>query len=303
MKPGKLPKIIVVLGPTATGKSDLAVEIAKKYNGEVISADSRQVYRGMDLGTGKITRVEMQGVTHFLLDVVNPKSVFNVEKYQKLADKSVRDILSRGKLPIICGGTGFYIQSIVDNISLPKVEPNPSLRKKLEKKNCGQLLKILAKLDSKTAAKIDQKNSRKIIRAIEIATALGSVPILEKNPKYESLQIGLTIPDKILKDRIYLRLTRRLAAGMLNEGKKLHRDGLSWKRMENLGLEYRYMARHLSGKISYEQMISELDSKIWQYARRQKTWFRRDKRIKWFNPLKKTDIMKVLKEVNKFLFF
>ena len=183
MKPGKLPKIIVVLGPTATGKSDLAVEIAKKYNGEVISADSRQVYRGMDLGTGKITRVEMQGVHHFLLDVVNPKSVFNVEKYQKLADKSVRDISSRGKLPIICGGTGFYIQSIVDNISLPKVEPNPSLRKKLEKKNCGQLLKILAKLDSKTAAKIDQKNSRKIIRAIEIATALGSVPILEKNPK------------------------------------------------------------------------------------------------------------------------
>lgn len=283
------PKILVVLGPTATGKSDLAIKLALKYNGEVISADSRQIYRGMDLGTGKITKEEMSGVPHHMLDIVSPRSVYNVSKYKIKAQKIITDILKRGKLPIICGGTGFYIDAVVNNTTLPGVLPNEKLRKKLEPKTCEQLLKILDKLDKNIAKTIDTKNRRKIIRAIEIANALGTVPAIKSEPLYDAIQIGLITPDKILKDRIFIRLKRRMENGMLNEAKKLHKQSVSWSRMENLGLEYRYMSRHLTGKISKEQMITELNSKIWQYARRQKTWFRRNKNIKWYEIGPKTN--------------
>ena len=282
-------KILVILGPTATGKSDLAVELALKFNGEIISADSRQVYKGMDLGTGKITKKEMRDVPHYMLDIVNPNSVYNVAKYKAKAEKIIADIIKREKLPIICGGTGFYIDSLVKNIFLPDVPPDYKLRKKLEKDNCEKLMKQLKKLDPKIAKTIDSKNKVKIIRAIEIAKKLGKVPEIKFKPIYDAIQIGLIAPDKILKERIKTRLLKRIKLGMLREGKKLHKQGLSWKRMEALGLEYRYMARHLSGKISLEQMINELNSKIWQFARRQKTWFRRDKEIKWYMVGSKSD--------------
>ena len=192
-------------------------------------------------------------------------------------------------MPIICGGTGFYIDSLVKNIFLPDVPPDYKLRKKLEKDNCEKLMKQLKKLDPKIAKTIDSKNKVKIIRAIEIAKKLGKVPEIKFKPIYDAIQIGLIAPDKILKERIKTRLLKRIKLGMLREGKKLHKQGLSWKRMEALGLEYRYMARHLSGKISLEQMINELNSKIWQFARRQKTWFRRDKEIKWYMVGSKSD--------------
>jgi len=276
------PKILVVLGSTATGKSDLAVRLALKYNGEVISADSRQVYKGMDLGTGKITREEMRGVPHHMLDIVSPKLVYNVSKYKIQAQKIITDILKQGKLPIICGGTGFYIDAVVNNTTLPEVLPNKKLREKLDKKNCEQLIKILEKLDVNTAKKIDPKNKRRIIRAIEIATELGNVPVIKNESLYDAIQIGLIAPDKILKDRIKTRLLKRIEMGMIAESKKLHKQGLSWKRMENLGLEYRYMARYLNGQITLDQMIEQLNAKIWQYARRQKTWFKRNKKIQWY---------------------
>lgn len=276
------PKVLVILGPTATGKSDLAVRLARKFNGEVISADSRQIYEGMDLGTGKITKKEMRGVPHYMLNIVKPNSVYNVSKYKIQAQKIIRDILKRQKLPIICGGTGFYIEAVVNNTTLPDVPPNPKLRKELEPKTCEQLMNILIKLDKKISQTIDSKNKVKIIRAIEIAKELGSVPAIKSEPLYNSVQIGLITPDIILKERIYLRLISRIKAGMLNEAKKLHNQGLSWRRMDNLGLEYRYMAKYLNGQITKEQMINELNSKIWQYARRQKTWFRRNKSIKWY---------------------
>jgi len=278
----KLPRILVVLGPTATGKSDLAVELALAYNGEIISADSRQVYKGMDLGTGKITEAEMRGVAHYMLDIVKPNSIYNVSKYKVKTQKIIADILKRGKLPIICGGTGFYIDAVVNNTTLPEVLPNLKLREKLESKNCEQLMSLLQKLDKNIIKTIDSKNKRKIIRAIEIATELGSVPAVKSEPLYNAIQIGLIAPDKVLKDRIKTRLIKRIEAGMLAEGQRLHNHDLSWKRLENLGLEYRYMARHLSGQINLEQMIEQLNSKIWQYARRQKTWFRRNKNIKWY---------------------
>lgn len=277
-----LPKIIVILGPTASGKSDLAVEIARHFNGEVISADSRQVYRGLDIGSCKITKNEMRGVPHHLLDVANPARQFSVSEYQRLGKRAIANIIKRGKLPVICGGTGFYIQSIVDNIVFPRVPPNQTLRKKLSLKNTNELFKILAKLDPRRARKIDEKNPARLIRAIEIATALGSVPHLEtKHPSYDILQIGITFPLKILEERIRIRLEKRLRKGMVAEAKRLHQKGLSWKRMRSLGLDYRALADFLTGAISRDELKNRIVSESIQYAKRQIVWFKRDKRIVW----------------------
>ncbi|MDD5068549.1 MAG: tRNA (adenosine(37)-N6)-dimethylallyltransferase MiaA [Candidatus Pacebacteria bacterium] len=277
------PKILLILGPTASGKSALAVTLARKLGGEIVSADSRQVYKGLDIGTGKITRREMKGVPHHLLDVASPKRQFTVAEYKKLADKAIDDILARGKLPIICGGTGFYIQAIVDGTVLPEVAPNARLRAVLEKKSALELFKILKKLDSRRAKEIDKNNPRRLIRAIEIAKALGKNPKNESKPKYDAVQIGIKLSDAELKKRITIRLFDRIRKYMISEARQLHKKGLSWKRMEALGLEYRYLAKFLKGEISREEMISKLKTEIWHYAKRQMTWFKRDKRIQWIS--------------------
>ncbi len=286
-----LPQILVILGPTATGKSALAVRLAKKFNGEIISADSRQVYKGLNIGTGKITKKEMAGVPHHLLDVANPKTRFTVVKYQKFARRKIAEILRRHRLPIICGGTGFYIQALVDNIILPDVPPNEKLRAKLRGETTETLLSMLRKLDPARTKTVDQKNPRRIIRAIEIATALGNVPSLRsdlssgsKVGPWDPLFIGLTLPSEELKNKIATRLFARIREGMLIEAKRLHAKGLSWKLMEELGLEYRYLSKHLKNQISKSKMVEKLQTEIWRYAKRQMTWFKRDKRIKWFQP-------------------
>lgn len=280
-----MQKVIVILGQTATGKSNLAVNIAKKINGEIISADSRQVYTGLDIGSGKVTKKEMAGIPHYLLDVANPKRKFTVAQYKKLADEKIIEIIKRKKVPIIVGGTGFYIDAVVNNIILPEVKPDIKLRKKLEKKTEIGLLKILKKLDSNRAKTIDTKNKVRLVRAIEIAQALGKVPVLKKeSPKYEFIKIGIYAPIDLLKKRIEKRLLVRIKTGMLLEAKKLHKKGISWKRMEELGLEYRFMALHLQRKITKKEMIEKLNIAINQYAKRQMTWFKRDKEIKWYTP-------------------
>lgn len=287
------PEIIVILGPTATGKSDIAVEIAKKIDGEIISADSRQVYKGMDLGSGKITKNEMRGIKHYLLDVISPKTIFSVEKYKNLANKEIEKILRKGKTPIICGGTGYYIDSIVKNIELPKVNFNKRLREKLEKLSVEKLFQKLEKLSPIRAKNIDKQNKVRLIRALEIADTLGEVPpIIEKPSKYDFVFIGLDMPDKILKERIYKRLIKRIDLGMFKEIEKLHKNGVSWKRLESFGLEYRYVSRFLQKKITKEQMIHELLNEIWHFVKRQRTWFKRNKQIKWFDPRKENDIIK-----------
>ena len=297
------PKILVVLGPTATGKSDLAVLLAKKYNGEVISADSRQVYKGLNIGSGKITKKEMQGIPHHLLDIISPRTRFSVDAWKRKTEQKIKNILSRGKLPIICGGTGFYIQSIVDEVVLPHVPPNKKLRSELEKKDAQSLFTLLQKLDPERAKTIERQNPVRLVRAIEIATALGAVPPLNKKVQgnsitYEFLQIGLTLPDTQLKERIIKRLDTRLKKGMLREAQKLHDSGLSWKRMFELGLEYRYESLLLQHKISKQDFVEKLNTEIWHYAKRQMTWFKRDKTIKWFEP---TQTKKIEKEVIDFL--
>ncbi len=277
------PRIIVVLGPTASGKSDLAVEIARQIGGEVISADSRQIYRGLDIGSGKITKREMRGVPHHLLDVANPSRQFSVVQYRRLALRAIADILKRGKVPIICGGTGFYIQSIVSGMVIPEVPPNKLLRKKLESKNADELFAMLKKLDARSASDIDAKNPVRLVRAIEIVQALGFVPQLEAlPPSWDVLQIGITIDMESLREKIITRLAKRMKKGMLAEGARLHSEGLSWKRMRALGLEYRALANLLTGTVTRDEMTERLTIEICQYAKRQMMWFKRDKSIKWF---------------------
>ncbi len=271
----ELPKIIVVCGPTATGKSDKAVEIALQKNGEVISADSRQVYRGLDIGSGKITSQEMKGVPHHLLDVADPQDVFSVEDFVRLGEEAITDIISRGKLPIICGGTGFYIDALIYGTQFPSVPPNLALRKQLEHLPIEQLQAKLQKLDPERYASLDIYNPVRLVRAIEIATALGTVPPLTHQNKYDIEFVYLDFPKDILKERIAARLDARLACGMLDEARHLYDQGLSYERMKQLGLEYRYMAMHLCNEITYQEMRDLLVIKIGQYAKRQRVWFKR----------------------------
>ncbi|MDD4930958.1 MAG: tRNA (adenosine(37)-N6)-dimethylallyltransferase MiaA [Candidatus Colwellbacteria bacterium] len=278
----KIPKIIVVLGPTASGKSDLAVELALKNNGEIISADSRQVYRGLDIGSGKVTDEEMRGINHYLLDVVSPKEIFSASDYAKLARRAVDNIISRGKLPIVCGGTGFYIDALLYEDSVAPIPPNPEIRKKIDKLPTEDLAKMLSGLDPDRFASIDTHNRVRLIRALEIVLSTGKpVPKLEKKLRYDAKKIGIMWPLSILDERIEIRLDQRLKDGMTDEVERLHKKGLSWKRLYDLGLEYRYISLYLRGKISYDEMRNQLLTAIRQYARRQMTWFKRDKEIKW----------------------
>ena len=297
------PKILVILGQTATGKSDVAVDLAKKFKGEVISADSRQVYKGMDIGTGKVTKKEMKGVPHYLLDVTDPKKRFSVVDYQRQALKKIQDIIKKRKIPIIVGGTGFYIESLVNDAEFPVAPVNNAFRKKLEKKSAAELFRILKKMDLRRASEIDPKNPIRLIRAIELATAFVKVPVISKEPRkeYEILQIGLRPHPEILKAKIKYRLLKRIDMGMIKEVQNLREKGLSWKRMHELGLEYRYVALFLQNKINKGEMIEGLSNAIWQYAKRQDTWFKRDPLIHWYDPTKKSYAKKLSVLVNKFL--
>lgn len=268
-------KIIVVCGPTATGKSDYAVELAKKVHGEIISADSRQVYKGLDIGSGKITTKEMQRIPHHLLDVADPKDIFSVTQFQTLATKAIEEIIARGHTPIICGGTGLYIDAVVYRTTFPAVEPNDELRESLEEFSTEELAEKLEALDPRRYTEIDTKNKVRLIRAIEIATELGSVPEVTRTPQYDVEWHYLDFDDEILKKRIHDRLLKRMDMGMVEEVQRLHSEEISWERLESLGLEYRYLALYLQEKLSKEDMLTQLEFAIWHYAKRQRTWFKK----------------------------
>ena len=336
----KLSKVIVVLGPTSSGKSELAVKLAKRLSGEIISADSRQVYRGLDIGSGKVpVSYESQsgssmklsipnmhqhggiagftksnipnirqdggivsipnlrkkggipaykGIRHHLLDVANPKRTFTVAQFQKLGEKALRDILRRGKVPIICGGTGFYIDALLTGALLPEVKPNPKLRIKLYKLSTLQLFTQLKTLDPARATSIDPHNKRRLVRALEIILATGK-PVPKpsvQDSKYDVLKIGIRTEKEALNKKIAKRLRARLRQGLVSEVKKLHSPpitaaGVSWKRLDELGLEYRYVSRYIRGLLAYDEMVKTLESEIRKYAKRQITWFKRDKNTHW----------------------
>jgi tRNA dimethylallyltransferase len=291
-------KILVIVGPTASGKTSLSIKLAKRFNGEVVSADSRQVYKGLDIGSAKVTEIEMDGVRHHLLDVADPKEVYTAADFKRDAEVAVDDILARGKLPIICGGTFFYIDALLGKVTLPEVEPNEELRAELEEKSAAELLSILERLDPIRASTIERENPRRLIRAIEIAKALGQVPIIETiDSPYEVLTIGLSVDMDTHGDIIKARLIERFEAGMINEVNGLLGSGVTHERLEKFGLEYRYVSRYLRGLLNYEEMIAELTIKSRQFAKRQLTWLKRDNLIRWF---KKGDV-EVFEEVKRFL--
>ena len=290
-------KLIVILGQTASGKSALAVKLAQLIlHGEIISADSRQVYKGLNVGSGKITKKEMRGVPHHLLNVANPKRKFTVAQYQALALKAIKQIQTRGRLPFLVGGTGFYIQSIVDGIIFPEVPPSRALRARLEKKSTAQLFAMLKKIDPARAQNIDPQNPRRLIRAIEIIKTTGK-PVSKHDVlkrysvlkrRVDILQIGIKKSPDELKKLIRLRLKRRTQK-MIAEVKKLHANRLSWKRLEELGLEYRYVAQYLQQKITYQEMMNNIQKESEKFSKRQMTWFKRDKRIHWIKTQKEAE--------------
>lgn len=306
--------LVVLVGPTSSGKSELAVHLAKKFNGEILNADSRQIYRGLDLGTGKIpghwsktllphysSTVAFyiyKSIPHHLIDFVSPKKQYSAALFQRDAKKVIADILKRGKLPILCGGTAHWIDSVVYNQQLPDVKANLKLRWKLEKKSADKLYRQLKKLDPVRAKNIDQHNKRRLIRALEIINATGKpVP---RNPKtlspYNPLWLGINIDRKTLYKKIDKRLHRRLKQGLVKEVANLHRAGLSWKKLMSFGLEYKFVSLYLQKKLSADEMFAQLSFAIKHYSKRQMTWWKRNKQIKWIS-----DSSKIVRVVEKFL--
>jgi tRNA dimethylallyltransferase len=278
-----MKKVLIIVGPTSSGKSDLAVKLAQQFDGEIISADSRQVYRGLDIGSGKITKQEMKDIPHHLLDVAHPKQRFSVAEYKHIATRQLNNIISRGKLPMIVGGTGFYIDVMTGKVSLPNVPPNEKLRATLTLKSAKELFQILTKKDPARAHTIDPLNKIRLVRALEIVEALDHVPPTQSEDatNIEFIYLGLR-PDN-LHERIDQRLLSRMN-GIINEVKKLHQKGLSWKRFYELGLEYRYVSLYLQKKLTKSEMLKQLSQASRHYAKRQMTWFKRNKEIQWFQP-------------------
>jgi tRNA dimethylallyltransferase len=281
----RLPKLVVVLGPTACGKSALGISLAQRFDGEIVSADSRQVYRGLDIGTAKVTPEERALVPHHLLDVADPREVYTVAQYQRDAIAAINAILERGHQPFLVGGSPHYIQAVVDHLEIPHIEPQPELRAQLESRPLAELLAQLEELDPQSAATIDCSNPRRVIRALEVCLVSGkpfSKQRKQADPLYHSLLLGIEWPREVLYQRIDTRVDERMRQRMVQEVQRLLDEGVSHERLEALGLEYRYISRLLRGEVkSQDEMVKKLKYAIHDFTRRQLTWFRRDKRIVW----------------------
>jgi tRNA dimethylallyltransferase len=273
--------VIVVVGPTASGKSDFAVELALKCNGEIISADSRQIYKGLDIGTGKITQNEMKGVKHYMLDICTIGEDFSVAEYQRIATPILKDIILRGKTPIICGGTGQYIDSLIFDQKMPGVGPNKILREQLEKKTTEELVSLLSQKDPIRLKAIDKNNRPRVIRALEIIDTLGSVPPQEIPTLTYDTKIYIMNPSReLLRTRIIKRLLKRIEQGMIEEVKKIQSQVKSMYteasdqqvQMKKFGLEYVTIGKYIDGLLTLDEMKEELITKSMQYAKRQQTW-------------------------------
>jgi tRNA dimethylallyltransferase len=337
-------KLITLIGPTSSGKSELAVLLAKKFNGEIISCDSRQIYQGMDIGSGKVignwkllpipnhperSASEAEGsikknpksyilhptfiyksIPHHCIDFVSPKKRYSVSLFKKQADKAIKDILSRGKVPILCGGTAQYVDAVIYNQIIPEVKPNLKLRAKLEKYSDDALFNKLKKLDPARAETIDRFNKRRLIRALEIVVTTGKpVPTISyklKAKSYNTLWLGITQPQEVLYKKIEKRLKERFKQGMIKEVQNLHSlnpkskiinsksiGGLSWEKLESFGLEYKYIALYLQKKLTYEEMFTQLLFAIKHYTKRQMTWWKRNQEIHWIE--NKTQAEKIVK--------
>lgn len=283
----QLPKIIVIVGTNASGKSGLGVALAARYGGEIVSADSRQVFKGLDLGSGKITPDEMQDVPHHLIDVCAPGDFFSMHDFQKLAYEAIDGILQRGKLPFLVGGTGLYVASVTDGYVMSDAAPDLEYRNYLETFETPALYEMLIR--ALPDIQIEPKNRNRVMRVLEKLHA-GDDYIPHNQPRYSCLKLGVTWDRETLKVRIDERLERRLREGMIEEVQGLIDSGVPLDFLMKLGLEYRYIAQYLTGEIPRkEDMIEQLGNAIKKFAKRQITWFKRDKDILWLdmraNPL------------------
>ncbi len=269
------PNLVVILGATAGGKTGLAVQTARRFNAEIVSADSRQVYRGMDLGTGKDLQ-EYGEVPYHLIDIAEAGSEYNVFQFQRDCFVAIEEIWKRGPLPLICGGTGMYLDAVLRGYRLIEVPENPQLRAELTQCSDDELCQRLLALKPQQHNRTDQKDRLRLIRAIEIAVGeQGAAVDLPPLPEIRPLVFGLRWPREILRQRIALRLQQRFDEGMIDEVQSLYDAGVPWQKLEFYGLEYRLIAQHLQGQLNRNDMVQKLRSAIGQFAKRQETFFRR----------------------------
>lgn len=303
----KIP-LIVVLGPTASGKTGLSIELSKSLGGEIVSADSMQIYKYMDIGTAKPTEEEQKEAVHHLIDIVEPQNPYSVKEYTDAAHKCIEEIIDRGKMPIMCGGTGLYIDSVVNDVSFNETESDETLREELReianKEGNEKLIEILSEFDKKSAEKIHPNNLKRVIRAIEFYKLTG-IPISkhqemtkEKESRYQPVMIGIWHERELLYDRINKRVDIMINDGLIDEVKALKEMGLTADMQSMQGIGYKEILAHLNNGIIVDEAISNIKQNSRNYAKRQLTWFRRNGRINWIDG--KTDIVKKSKELINF---
>ena len=281
--------LVVILGPTASGKTEVAAKLAWDLHGEIISADSRQVYRGMDIGTGKDLNqyiINAKKIPYHMIDIIDPQDEFNLFEFQKRFYEIFSQIRNNSNLPILVGGTGLYLQAVLSGYKMPQAPPEPELRKDLDQKSIGELKEILFTFKPHLHNKTDSEDKQRLIRAIEIERARNvKNSEQEESPEIDAVVFGISWERSVLRQRITSRLEERLKHGMIEEVKRLHAAGLSWERLDCFGLEYRYISQYLQNLISFDEMKNKLNTAIHQFAKRQETWFRRMERkgiaIKW----------------------
>lgn len=291
----KLPKLIAILGPTASGKTAVGIELAKKFGGEIVSADSRQIYKYMDIGTAKEpgemkkdengrSHLLVQGIRHYGIDLVDPGQTYTVAEFKQYAIKVIGEILKRERLPLLVGGTGFYIRAIVENLAIPKVAPNKKLRQSFEEKSLEDLVKLLKDVDPRSAKKVDLKNKRRVLRALEVAILTGQsfAQQQKKGPKlFDMLEIGLKLDRAKLYERIDKRVEQQFEDGLVEETQKLVSRKYKWELPSMSGIGYKEAGQYLRGEIGLERAKELIKFRTHDYARRQLTWFKKDKKIKW----------------------
>ncbi|MCA9361559.1 tRNA (adenosine(37)-N6)-dimethylallyltransferase MiaA [Candidatus Kaiserbacteria bacterium] len=279
------PKIVVIVGATASGKTNLAIEIAKKFNGEIISADSRQVYKDLDIGTAKVTKEEKRDIPHYLIDIREVNETYSASDFVNDAKNSISEISDRKKLPIITGGTFFYIDALLNKYPLPPVPPNPDLRRELESLSTEELVDRLKQSDPDRADTIDTQNRRRLIRSLEIGQTLKQVPkSVPKDSTYETLWLGIKRDKEDLRNRYLARAKIWLDGRFQAEVESLIEAGITKTRLQEIGFEYQLMLDYLSGNLTKDEFIQKTIEKNWQYAKRQLTWLKRNPEIHWFKP-------------------
>lgn len=290
-----LPKLIAIVGPTASGKTALSIALAKKYRGEIVSADSRQIYRDMNIGTAKPTIIQQNSIPHYLFDIKSPDEEYTVADYQRDAIAAIKNILHRGKLPFLVGGTGLYIDAVLENLDIPKTKADPELREKIEKdiaeNGLAAVFKKLVDRDPEAAYVVDPKNPRRVVRALEVAILTGEPFTAQRKknePLFDSLKIGMNPSPEVLRQRIDLRIDLMLQDGLVSEVETLAKKyGATCAAFDAIG--YREIIGFLDGKLSLEQATDVIKHNTWHYAKRQMTWFKKDKNIKWIADEKEAD--------------